>query len=61
MAADLSQQNNLDAYLKVTLQMEFFRRLKKLKNNGNATEVSADHSMLFNNFRKNEQNTATIL
>ena len=60
MAADLSQQNNLDAYLKATLQMEFLRRLKKLKNNGNATEVSADQSMFFNNFRKNEQNTATI-
>ena len=52
MAVDLSQQNDLDAYLKVTLEMEFSSELIKLDYNVNATEVSADQIMFSNNFGK---------
>ena len=52
MAVDLSQQNDLDAYLTVTLEMEFSSELIKLDYNVNATEVSADQIMFSNNFGK---------
>ena len=52
MAVDLSQQNDLDAYLKVTLEMEFSAELIKLDYNVNATEVSADQITFSNNFGK---------
>ena len=52
MAVDLSQQNDLDAYLKVTLEMEFSSELIKLDYNVNATEVRSDQIMFSNNFGK---------
>ena len=57
MTVDLNQHNNLDAYLKVTLEIEFLAQFKKLDDNGNATEENADQSMFSKNFRKNQENT----
>ena len=47
VAVDLSRQKELHAYLKAIQNIEFVRQLKKLNNNGSATDSGHDQLCLF--------------
>ena len=47
VAVDLSRQKELDTYLKAIQKIEFIRQLKKLNNDGSATDAGHDQLCLF--------------
>ena len=56
ITVDLSRTKVLNADPKAIHQREFVGQLKKLDDNGNATDAGNDQSMFFNNFRKSKSN-----
>ena len=56
ISVDLCRTKELNADPKAIHQREFVGQLKKLDDNGNATDAGNYQSMFFNNFRKGKSN-----